>query len=238
MDRYFPAEKIRLTGNPLRKDFLNLKEKRAGAFIHFGFSPSVKTLFVMGGSLGARTINESIRLGIEKLLDSGIQLIWQCGNLYYDEYNEWLKAFDRRKIRLYGFLREIDLAYAAADVVVSRAGALAVSELCAAGKAAILVPSPNVAEDHQTKNARVLADRNAALLIADERARVVLVDEALRLLFDETRANTMAGNILYMAKPDATEQIVNEIEKIMGIRANGNPRISSGTHAQMINGNS
>lgn len=234
MERYFPAEKIRLTGNPVRRDLLHLQEKRASAFIHFGFSSSVKTLFVMGGSLGARTINESIRLGIDKILDSGIQLIWQCGNLYYEEYDEWLKAFDRRKIRLYGFLREMDLAYAAADVVISRAGAIAVSEISVAGKAAILVPSPNVAEDHQTKNAKVLADRGAALLIADEDARTRLVDEALHLLFDEHRANTMSKNILALAKPHATEHIVDELEKIMGIRTNGSPVVSSGSHARII----
>lgn len=238
MERYFPADKIRLTGNPVRRDLLNLLEKRAGALIHFGFTSSTKTLFVMGGSLGARTINESIRLAIEKILDAGIQLIWQCGNYYYQEYDKWLKAYDRRKIRLYGFLNEIDLAYAAADVVISRSGALAVSELCVTGKAAILVPSPNVAEDHQTRNARVLADRGAALMITDDNARQTLVDEALHLLFDEQRASTMAKNMLAMAKPHATEDIVNELEKIMGIRANGSTVVSSGNKARMIDENS
>ncbi|MCS6974921.1 MAG: undecaprenyldiphospho-muramoylpentapeptide beta-N-acetylglucosaminyltransferase [Cyclobacteriaceae bacterium] len=234
MEHYFPAEKIRLTGNPVRKDIIRLSEKRERAYAHFGFSPAVKTLFVMGGSLGARTINESIRLGIEKIRDAGIQLIWQCGNLYYKEYDEWLSAYDRRKIRLYGFLREMDMAYAVADVVISRAGALAVSELSVAGKATIFVPSPNVAEDHQTKNARVLADRGAALLITDEQARTALVDEAIHLLFDEQRARGLSANILSMAKPHATEEIVNELEKIMGIRANGSNYFSSGSPARMV----
>lgn len=234
MEHYFPAEKIRLTGNPVRNDISRLSEKRERAYVHFGFSPAVKTLFVMGGSLGARTINESIRLGIEKIRDAGIQLIWQCGNLYYKEYDEWLSAYDRRKIRLYGFLREMDMAYAVADVVISRAGALAVSELSVAGKATIFVPSPNVAEDHQTKNARVLADRGAAMLITDEQARTALVDEAIHLLFDEQRARSLSANILSMAKPHATEEIVNELEKIIGIRANGSNYFSSGSPARMV----
>ncbi len=222
MDRYFPADKICITGNPVRTDIVNLAGKRLRALNYFGFSPAVKTLLVMGGSLGAKTINESIRLHIDKILDSGIQLIWQCGNLYYEEYDRWLQTYDRRRIRLYSFLKEIDLAYAAADVVISRAGALAVSELCVAGKAAILVPSPNVAEDHQTKNAQVLVQHEAAMLIPDARARQTLVDEALRMLFDEERTAKMIQNISALARPHATEAIVNELEKIMGIKPNGN----------------
>jgi len=235
MEQYFPAEKICVTGNPVRKDILDIKSKRNQALTHFGFSASVKTLLVIGGSLGARTLNESIRWHIDKILDAGIQLIWQCGQLYVEEYDNWLQAYDRRKIRLYGFLREIDLAYAAADVVISRAGALAVSELCVTGKAAILVPSPNVAEDHQTKNARVLVNQQAAVLVPDDQARNTLVDEALRLLFDEPRTALMAQNILTLARPHATEDIVNELEKIMGLRRNGNAVAASGSHARLMN---
>lgn len=234
MERYFPADKICITGNPVRTDILNLAGKRGRALVHFGFSPAAKTLFVMGGSLGARTLNESIRLHIDKILDAGIQLIWQCGNLYYEEYDRWLQAYDRRRIRLYSFLQEIDLAYAAADVVISRAGALAVSELCVAGKAAILVPSPNVAEDHQTKNAEVLVRQQAAMLIPDANARQILVDEALRMLFDEERTARMIQNISALARPHATEAIVNELEKIMGIKRNGNAVAASGSHARLV----
>ncbi len=218
MGRYFPAEKIRVTGNPVRKDIINVNDKRGQAYISFGFAAGVKTLLVIGGSLGARTLNESLRLHIDKIMDAGIQVIWQCGSRYYAEYDRWLRAYDRRKIRLYDFLHDIDLAYAVADVVISRAGALAVSELCVAEKAAILVPSPNVAEDHQTKNARVLADRGAAVLIPDELARKVLVDEALRLLFDEERTLHMAKNAKALARPHATEDIVNEVETLIGIK--------------------
>jgi UDP-N-acetylglucosamine--N-acetylmuramyl-(pentapeptide) pyrophosphoryl-undecaprenol N-acetylglucosamine transferase len=219
MDRYFPAEKIRVTGNPVREDIFNLAEKRNRAFNYFGFSPSVKTLLVLGGSLGSRTINESIRQHIDKILDSGIQVIWQTGSLYYDEYDTWLKAYDRRKILLFDFLRDVDLAYAVADAVISRAGALAVSELCAAGKPSILVPSPNVAEDHQTANARVLADREAAILIRDDEAPSRLVNEAIRLLFDEQLSGKLARNAAAMARPLATQHIVDEIEKLMAIKS-------------------
>jgi UDP-N-acetylglucosamine--N-acetylmuramyl-(pentapeptide) pyrophosphoryl-undecaprenol N-acetylglucosamine transferase len=219
MDRYFPAEKVRVTGNPVREDIFNLAEKRNRAFNYFGFSPSVKTLLVLGGSLGSRTINESIRQHIDKILDSGIQVIWQTGSLYYDEYDTWLKAYDRRKILLFDFLRDVDLAYAVADAVISRAGALAVSELCAAGKPSILVPSPNVAEDHQTANARVLADREAAILIRDDEAPSRLVNEAIRLLFDEQLSGKLARNAAAMARPLATQHIVDEIEKLMAIKS-------------------
>lgn len=219
MDKYFPKEKIVVTGNPVRKDILSVSDKRQLAMNHFGLDSNTKTLLVIGGSLGARTLNTSLLSGFDKIMDARIQVIWQTGRLYYDDYKTKLEKYDLRKIRLHDFLREMDLAYAAADVVVSRAGALAVSELCVAGKPAILVPSPNVAEDHQTKNAQALVNEKAALMVTDQNAPQQLVDKALKLLFDNAGTNQLAQNISRLARPNATEAIVDEIEKIIGINA-------------------
>ena len=215
MEKYFPASKIVLTGNPVRKDILGVKDKREKGKTHFGLENSSRTLLVIGGSLGARTINESILAGIEKLIDAGVQVIWQTGKSYYESVHAQLEKFDKRKLRVFDFLKEMDLAYAAADVVISRSGALAVSELCIAHKPCILVPSPNVAEDHQTKNAMALVEKDAAVMVTDKEARAKLVDEALRLLFDEHRAKKLSENISALARPAATEDIVNEIEKLL-----------------------
>src|SRR5688572_22147442 len=215
MEKYFPAKKIVITGNPVRKDILNIDSKRDQALTHFAFSPQVKTLLIIGGSLGARTINESILHGMEKLLEANIQVIWQTGKGYYESYKTQLTKFDLRKIRVQDFVREMDLAYAAADVVISRSGALSVSEICIAKKPVILVPSPNVAEDHQTKNAKALSEKNAAILVADKDASSTLVDTALSLIFNATRAAKLAANIAMLAKPRATSDIVNEIEKLL-----------------------
>jgi len=215
MEKYFPKDKIVLTGNPVRKDILNTTDKRARALSHFGFEGSKKTLLIVGGSLGARTINESVLQGIEKLLDAQVQVIWQTGKGYYEGYKKQLHNYNLKLIRVQDFLKEMDLAYAAADVVVSRSGALAVSELCIAKKPTILVPSPNVAEDHQTKNAMALVDKDAAVMVKDKDARQVLVDEMLKLLFDENRSQKLRENIATLARPQATEDIVNEIEKLI-----------------------
>lgn len=216
MDRYFPSHKIVLTGNPVRKDILTSSEKRGAGLEHFGFDHSVKTLLVIGGSLGARTINETILSGIDKIIDAGIQLIWQTGKGYFEQYKASLSHYDLRRIRVQDFLKEMDLAYAAADVVISRSGALAISELCIAGKPSILVPSPNVAEDHQRKNAMALVHRDAALMVEDKDAASTLVDTALHLLFDENRCAKLSSNIRVMARPNATEDIVGVIEKLIG----------------------
>jgi UDP-N-acetylglucosamine--N-acetylmuramyl-(pentapeptide) pyrophosphoryl-undecaprenol N-acetylglucosamine transferase len=170
---------------------------------------------IIGGSLGAKTINESIIGGIEKLVDAQVQIIWQTGKGYYDHYKPRLNGYDLRGVRVQDFVHEMDLAYAVADVIISRAGAIAVSEICIAKKPVILVPSPNVAEDHQTKNAKALVDRDAALLVLDKDAPGKLVDEALKLLFDEARANRLSENIARFARPNATIAIVNEIEKLL-----------------------
>ena len=149
------------------------------------------------------------------MIDAEVQVIWQTGKGYFENYKAKLGKYDLRRIRVQDFVREMDLAYAVADIVISRSGALAVSELCIAKKACILVPSPNVAEDHQTKNAKALADKDAAILIPDKDANTRLVDEALQLLFDENRADKLRSNIAKLAKPNATEDIVNEIEKLI-----------------------
>lgn len=220
MEKYFPKDKIVLTGNPVRKDILVINEKRERAFNAFGLDANTKTLLILGGSLGSRTINESILAGVGTLKDAKVQVIWQTGKLYFNECKVELAKHDARGIHVYDFLREMDLAYAAADVVISRSGALAVSELCIAGKPCILVPSPNVAEDHQTKNAMALVDKQAAQFVSDKDARTTLVDEALRLLFDDQRSATLRTNIAKLAKPDATREIVNEIEKLIGANKN------------------
>lgn len=215
MEKYFPKEKIVLTGNPVRKDILSIGSKREKALGHFGFDANKKTLLIVGGSLGARTINESIIKGVEKLIEAQIQVIWQTGKGYFDQYKSQLDKYDLRRIRVQDFLKEMDLAYAAADVVVSRSGALAVSEICIAKKPVILVPSPNVSEDHQTKNARALVDKGAAILVADRDASSKLVDEALSLIFDSQRATQLTENIAALARPNATSAIVDEIEKLI-----------------------
>lgn len=217
MEKYFPASKIVVTGNPVRKDILTVKDKKEKGLAHFGFEASHRTLLIIGGSLGARTINESILAGLDKLVDAGVQVIWQTGKAYYDVVHAQLEKYDKRKLRVFDFLKEMDLAYAAADVVISRSGALAVSELCIAHKPCILVPSPNVAEDHQTKNAMALVEKEAAAMVTDREARGKLVDEALKLLFDEHRAKKLSENISLLARPRATEDIVNEIEKLITV---------------------
>jgi UDP-N-acetylglucosamine--N-acetylmuramyl-(pentapeptide) pyrophosphoryl-undecaprenol N-acetylglucosamine transferase len=215
MEKYFPKEKIVVTGNPVRKDILSIEEKRSQALKHFGFDSSVKTLLIIGGSLGARTINESVLGGIQKLSDAKIQVIWQTGKGYFEGYKSALANHDLARIRVQDFVKEMDLAYAASDVVISRSGALSVSELCIAKKPCILVPSPNVAEDHQTKNAMALVNKNAAILVTDKEARTKLVDEALRLILNQQQCASLSQNIAQLAKPNATQDIVKEIEKII-----------------------
>jgi UDP-N-acetylglucosamine--N-acetylmuramyl-(pentapeptide) pyrophosphoryl-undecaprenol N-acetylglucosamine transferase len=215
MEKYFPREKIVLTGNPVRKDLLHIESKRAEGLRHFGFDDDNKTLLILGGSLGARTINESVLAGIEKLIDARVQVIWQTGKNYYLACKDRVSSYNTSRMRIHDFIREMDLAYAAADVVVSRSGALAVSELCIAQKPCILVPSPNVAEDHQRKNAEALTSRGAAVMVPDNEAVDRLVDEALRLMFDKQRAEELSRNIAKFARPNATRDIVDEIEKLV-----------------------
>ena len=211
MERFFPKEKIVVTGNPVRKDIIHAGEKREEALRFFNLSPAKKTVLIIGGSNGARTINHSLMAEIQQMIDAGIQVIWQTGRFYYQEVKDSVRGYDLGDFRIFEFLKEMDLAYAAADVVISRAGALSIAELCLVGKPVIFVPSPNVAEDHQTKNARALVDNNAAVLISDKDARTALVKATLQLIKDSDRQLSLSENIKKLARPDAAEMIAREI---------------------------
>ncbi len=215
MDRFFPKEKMVLTGNPVRKDIIELGDKRASGLKKFNLSADRKTILIIGGSNGARMINQSILGKLQDLVDAGVQVLWQTGKFYITEIKEKTKGFNLENIRIREFLKEMDLAYAVADVVLSRAGALSISELCLVGKPVIFVPSPNVAEDHQTKNANALVEKDAAILIKDKDARKELVTAALDLLKDSDRQATLSKNIKQLAKPNAAEEIAKEILKLV-----------------------
>ena len=215
MESYFPSAKIKVTGNPVRKDIIDVSAKRPAALQHFGFSETDRTLLVLGGSGGARTINESVLAGLDQLITANIQVIWQTGKIYFESVKAQVTDKDLRRIRVYDFLKEMDLAYAAANVVVSRAGALSISELCLAKKPAVLVPSPNVAEDHQTKNAMALVREDAACMIADKDARASLTKEVISLLGDRERCEKLSERIGKLGKPNAAQDIVTEIETLI-----------------------
>jgi len=214
MEKFFPKEKVLLTGNPVRDDILALEAKRSSALIHFAFTPNEK-LLILGGSLGARTINESVMSSIDKLIDARVQVIWQTGKMYFESIRAQMTGKNLNRFRIYDFLKRMDLVYAASDVVISRAGALSISELCLARRPAILIPSPNVAEDHQTKNAMALVKENAAVMILDSEGRMDLVDAALKLLYDKQRCDNLKENIGRLGKPNAAVDIVEEIEKLI-----------------------
>lgn len=216
MEKFFPSNKLVVTGNPVRTEIA--AGSRAEALAFFGLSPNKKTLLVIGGSLGARTLNEATAAALLRLQAAGVQLLWQTGKLYYPTAQQQAAPFAAAGIQALEFVQRMDLAYAAADVVVSRAGALSVSELCLTGKPCLLVPSPNVAEDHQTKNALALVRRQAALLVTDAEAPARLYDEALSLLADEPRQRQLSANVLELARPDATAAIVDELLTIMDRR--------------------
>jgi UDP-N-acetylglucosamine--N-acetylmuramyl-(pentapeptide) pyrophosphoryl-undecaprenol N-acetylglucosamine transferase len=216
MERFFPSEKIVVTGNPVRNDLLNLEDKRIEAIEMFRLDENKKTLLLFGGSLGARTINEAMRKA-EPLLGErdDIQVLWQMGKLYAEQYAQSASA-KLGNVKPLVYIDRMDLAYAAADVVVCRAGALTISELCIAAKPTVLVPSPNVAEDHQKKNALSLVEKNAALMVEDDKAGAELVPAALQLLEDKAKQLQLAENIRAMARPDAAERIVDVILEVYG----------------------
>ncbi|UII29235.1 undecaprenyldiphospho-muramoylpentapeptide beta-N-acetylglucosaminyltransferase [Fulvivirga maritima] len=215
MDKYFPKGKIVFTGNPVRGDILKVNERRDAALKHFNFSSTKKTILVLGGSLGARTINNSIIDQLQKVVDADVQLIWQTGKFYYTEMKAKAEGFDLSNIRVMEFIKEMDLAYAAANLILSRAGALSISELCLVGKPVVLIPSPNVAEDHQTKNAMALVQKEAAIMIKDSEAKENLIPEALKLLNDNERQIALGANIKKMGRPNAANDIVNELISIL-----------------------
>jgi UDP-N-acetylglucosamine--N-acetylmuramyl-(pentapeptide) pyrophosphoryl-undecaprenol N-acetylglucosamine transferase len=214
MEKYFPSEKIIKTGNPVRQNFDNIESLRSEALSFFNLKKDLPVVLVLGGSLGAGTINNSLSGNMNKLKDSGCQWLWQTGKYYYENVKALVSVSFNDKISVHGFINRMDLAYAAADVIVSRAGAGTISELCLVGKPVILIPSPNVAEDHQTKNAKALSDRQAAVFIADNKAVTTLVDEAVRLILDITKRAILSENILKMADRDADIRIANEVFKL------------------------
>ena len=213
MERFFPADRIVMTGNPVRKDLLSKSITREQARERFGLNPKLPTLLVVGGSLGALTLNESMEAGIRRLYDEGIQVIWQTGKYFGDRGVTAVRNLNG--VVVTKFISDMAAAYSAADLVVSRAGAGSISELELLGKPCILVPSPNVAEDHQTKNARALSDKGAALLVTDAEARQRLVDEIIRLIADKERLQRMSTAIKRLALPNSDEMIVDEIVKII-----------------------
>ncbi len=216
MEKYFPASKIIKTGNPVRQNFDNLESFKSEALSFFNLKKDFPVILVLGGSLGAGTINNSLSENISRLRESDCQWLWQTGKYYYENVKALVSVSFCDNISVHGFINRMDYAYAAADIIISRAGAGTISELCLVGKPVILVPSPNVAEDHQTKNAKALSDRGAAVFIADNKAVVVLVSEAISLVSDSSKREKLSENIIKMADRDADKRIAEEVYKLAG----------------------
>lgn len=216
MNRWFEERKICFTGNPVRQNIVNILNKRDKAIEHFGLSTNKKTVLVVGGSLGALTINESIAINLKYFIDNGIQILWQTGKGYYSKAKEQADEIKSNNIKVFEFIYEMDLAYSVADVIISRAGAIAISELCCVGKPTILIPSPNVAEDHQTKNAMALVDKNATILVKDIDSREKLIDELDLLIKDEEKQKQLSENIIKLGVKDADKRILGIIEELLG----------------------
>jgi UDP-N-acetylglucosamine--N-acetylmuramyl-(pentapeptide) pyrophosphoryl-undecaprenol N-acetylglucosamine transferase len=211
LERFFPKDKLILTGNPVRQDLIDIKSKREEGQRFYNLDSNKKTLLVLGGSLGARRVNQLIEKELEKIVAQNVQIIWQCGKLYFEDY----KKYNSKNVQVLAFIDRMDLVYAAADIVLSRAGASSVSELCIVGKPVIFIPSPNVAEDHQTKNAKSIVDKKGALMIKESE-----LDEEFSLVFeallkDEGKQQYLSANIKNMALPNATKEIVDEIVKLI-----------------------
>ena len=207
MEQFFPKEKIVKTGNPIRDGLLNIAQYRSEGLSYFHLDSERKTLLVLGGSLGARRINQLIEQQLPLFEQLGVQALWQCGKLYYEEY----KKYNSEQVRVLAFIDRMELAYAAADVIISRAGASSVSELCVVGKPVIFIPSPNVAEDHQTKNARAIADKQAAILLRESELNEQFANTFSKLIADEAQQEALSAHIKALAQPNATKDIVNLI---------------------------
>lgn len=216
MEQFFPKEKIILTGNPVRQDLKDVKQHKQEAQQFFKLDASKKTILVIGGSLGARTINEAIGQELKHIAEHNIQLIWQTGKGYFETAKQQCAAFSQQQIFAFDFITRMDLAYACADVVISRAGASSVSELCNIGMPCVLVPSPNVAEDHQTKNAMALVNKNAAILVKDNEAKTKLVKQAIDLINNNALQETLTKNISQMAYYNSANVIAAEVLKLAG----------------------
>ena len=214
MEKYFPDGKIIKTGNPVRHNYDNLDNIREEALSFFGLKSGKPVILILGGSLGAGTINNSLSRDPDKLTASDCQWLWQTGRYYYERIKESVSGLASDSISVHGFINRMDYAFAAADIIVSRAGAGTISELCLAGKPVILVPSPNVAEDHQTRNARALSEKNAAILVIDRDAVATLVDVAVQLVSDKSRKAVLSENIKKLALRDADIKIAAEVLKL------------------------
>lgn len=211
MERYFPAEKIVVTGNPIRSEVIDIQGKRQQGAERFGMDPDRQTLLIVGGSQGALAINEAILAHLGYFKSTGLQVVWQTGPVFHPKAEEMLKAMDCPQIKAFSFIKEMDLAYALSDVVISRAGAIASAELAAAGKPVIFVPLPTAAEDHQTRNARAFADKDAAILLPNDHIKDELPRVLDALLKDAGRLEKLAAHIREFARPDATARICDEI---------------------------
>ena len=211
LERFFPKDKMILTGNPVRQDLIN-EASKSEAIAYFKLDANKKTLLVLGGSLGARRINQLIEKELDVLLSQNIQIIWQCGKLYLNDYS---KYNEKENVQVVAFIDRMDLVYAAADVVISRSGASSVSELCIVGKPTIFIPSPNVSEDHQTKNAKAISDKNGAILIRESELETQFETVFSDLISSESKQAELSQNIKKLAKPNATKDIVEEIVKLI-----------------------
>jgi len=211
MERYFPADKLCFTGNPVRQDLIDISDKKEQAISHFNLDNTKKTVLILGGSLGAQRINRLISNHLNYFLKLDVQILWQCGSYYYEIYRGIKNDF----VQVHSFLNRMDLAYAASDYIISRAGALSVSELCLVGKPVIFIPSPNVSEDHQTKNATSISAKNAAILIKEEDLEKQFKKQFNQLINSENLQSELSKNIKSLAKPNATKDIVEEIEKLL-----------------------
>ena len=211
MERYFPADKLCFTGNPVRQDLIDISDKKEQAISHFNLDNTKKTVLILGGSLGAQRINRLISNHLNYFSKLDVQILWQCGSYYYEIYRGIKDDF----VQVHSFLNRMDLAYAASDYIISRAGALSVSELCLVGKPVIFIPSPNVSEDHQTKNATSVSAKNAAILIKEEDLEKQFKKQFNQLVNSENLQSELSKNIKSLAKPNATKDIVEEIEKLL-----------------------
>lgn len=215
MEQFFPADKLVYTGNPVRKIITDTLPSKEEACAFYGLDASRPVVLSFGGSLGAKTLNVAMEKSVAGWVRSGAQVIWQTGSFYYKDIQDRWKDNTPVGVKIVEFIREMHMAYAAADVIISRAGALSISELCIVGKATVLIPSPNVAEDHQTKNARALTNHGAAVMLSDTEAPDLLAETVIKLLSDEPKRYSMGNAIKELAKPDAVKVIVEEIIKII-----------------------
>ena len=216
MEQFFPKDKIIITGNPVRKNISDMEKTTEEGIAKFGLNKGIKTILIVGGSLGAKSINESVDAGLDELMKENVQVIWQTGKPYYEQAKKRAEPFSD-KVKVLDFIKEMDCAYAAADVVISRAGALAIAELCIVGKPVVFVPYPYAAEDHQTSNAMALVKRNAAMLVKDSDAKATLIKTLKKILQDSNLQKTMSANLKAMAIKNADERIAGKVIEISGM---------------------